>query len=141
MAMLNNDISKENRYTYSFKIDYPESKAGRTSWNANYSLNAYYAGKHWSVRKADAQYWHALVCDAIGREKVQPKICPAPVFISFFFNDNLDCSNHAAMAKMIEDAIKGIIIQDDSPKYVRGIFIGFHDKPYIQIDVKQCKDA
>ena len=59
----------------------------------------------------------------------------SPVMIEMWFNDNLDCSNHAAMFKMIEDGMKGLIIPDDSRKYVQGAAMYFHDEPYIRVRV------
>ena len=42
-------------------------------------------------------------------------------------------------AKMIEDALKGVLIKDDSPKYVRSMTIGFHDEHYIRVLVEPYK--
>lgn len=125
-------------YFLTFDIQYPNTKAGKSAWNRQYSLNAYYAGKHWSVRKKDADFWHLLVLEAMCRLKRSQQVTMAqtPVMISCYFNDSLDCSNHAAMVKMIEDALKGTVIQDDSPKYVKGIFMGFHDEPCIRVKIE-----
>ena len=124
-------------YHLTFDIQYPNTKAGKSAWNRQYSLNAYYAGKHWSVRKKDADFWHLLVLEAMCRLKRTQRVemAQTPVQISCYFNDGLDCSNHAAMVKMIEDALKGTVIQDDSPKYVKGIFMGFHNEPCIRVVV------
>jgi hypothetical protein len=126
------------QYFLTFDIQYPNNKAGKSAWNRQYSLNAYYAGKHWSVRKRDADFWHLLVQAEICRLKRTQRVemAQSPVIITCLFNDSLDCSNHAAMVKMIEDALKGIVIQDDSPKYVKGIFMGFHDDPCIRVKVE-----
>lgn len=96
-----------------FSIPYPSTKIGKTEWNHNYSLNAYYAGKHWKDRAADAEYWHVLVRSQLPRHHM----FTSPVILRFYFNDALDISNHAAVAKMIEDALKGTIIKDDSRKF------------------------
>jgi hypothetical protein len=122
----------------SFTIPYPNTKAGKTSWNKHYGLNAYYAGKHWFERKKDAEYWHYLVrCEL--RNQMPKRTVPlrSPVVITFYWNDNLDLSNHACMAKMIEDALKGIIIEDDSRKHVKGIEHYFHGEDFIRIVVKE----
>lgn len=58
-----------------------------------------------------------------------------PVKITFYWNDNLDCSNHAYMAKMIEDALKGWVIEDDNRKHVIGIHHEFHKENYIKVEV------
>ncbi len=60
-----------------------------------------------------------------------------PVVIEAYFNDNLDCSNHAAELKMIEDGMKGLIIADDNRKYVKGVAMYFHDEDYILVRVKE----
>lgn len=119
-----------------FRIKYPKTKAGRTEWNRKYGLNAYYAGKHWSQRKKDAEYWHFLTRAAIHNDIRNPVMFTKPVVIEGYFNDNLDCSNHASEMKMIEDGMKGILIQDDSRMYVKGVAMYFHDKPYILIKVR-----
>lgn len=131
------------QYSLTFDIQYPNTKAGKSAWNKQFSLNAYYAGKHWAKRKKDADFWHLLVLEAISQMKRTQKIEMAqqPVLISCYFNDSLDCSNHAAMVKMIEDALKGIVIQDDSPKYVKGIFIGFHEDPCIRVKIESLRES
>ena len=53
----------------------------------------------------------------------------------------LDLSNHAYMAKMIEDAMRGRIIRDDSRKWVHGIEHYWHDKPYIRVVVTEVEVA
>lgn len=60
-----------------------------------------------------------------------------PVVITMYFNDRLDCSNHAVMFKMIEDAMKGRLIVDDSRKWVKGNEIYFHDEEYIRVEVRE----
>lgn len=117
-----------------FDIDYPESKAGKRNWNKNYGLNSIYSGKHWSERKADAEYWHYMVYKALSDYHKNP--FDKPVVITFYWNDNLDLSNHAYMAKMIEDAIKGRIIKDDNKKCVLGIEHYWHSEDCIRVKVK-----
>lgn len=123
--------------TESFIIPYPKSDAGRKAWAKHYGLNAYWAGKHWSKRKEDADYWHNLVHFELNRQKVRKNPLENPVVITFYWNDRLDCSNHAAMAKMIEDAVKGRIIRDDSRRYVKGVEHYFHDEQYILVTVRE----
>ena len=120
---------------FEFRIDYPRTKSGKTAWNRQYGLNAYYAGKHWAQRKKDAEYWHIITRAAIRREMHSPVMFTEPVVIEGYFNDNLDCTNHAAEMKMIEDGMKGLLISDDSRRYVRGVAMYFHDEPYILIRV------
>lgn len=125
--------------TEQFVIPYPPTKAGKTQWSRDYGLNAYYSGKHWSKRKQDAEFWHMLVAYEMNAQKVRRKPFEKPVIISMYFNDGLDCSNHAAIFKMIEDAIKGRLIKDDSRKCVQGNEIYFHDKNYIRVIVREVE--
>ena len=108
-----------------FRIPYPKNKR---EWS-EYGLNKYYAGKHWAKRKEDAIYWHWLVrsyapATLVMRGEVQ---------LTFRWNDKLDLSNHAVMAKMIEDSLKGYIIQDDNRRYVKRIVHEWHDSDYIEV--------
>lgn len=120
-----------------FSIPYPDTAAGKKQWTKRYGMNAYYAGKHWAVRKADADYWHRLTQAEMQRQKVRTKPFENPVIISFYWNDRLDCSNHAVMGKMIEDAMVGRIIDGDSRKYVKGIEHYFWDKDSIGVCVRE----
>lgn len=43
-----------------FTIPYPPTKREKAAWNKRYGLNAYYAGKHWSQRRRDAEELHTL---------------------------------------------------------------------------------
>lgn len=123
-----------------FIIPYPPIKAVKTQWCRDYGLNAYYSGKHWSKRKQDAEFWHMLVAYEMNAQKVRRTPFEKPVIISMYFNDGLDCSNHAAMFKMIEDAIKGRLIKDDSRKCVQGCEMYFHDKNHIKVVVREVEE-
>lgn len=123
--------------TESFVIPYPKSAAGKKQWNHRYGFNAYWGGKYWSKRRDDAEYWHRLVRAEMDRQKVRKVPFVNAVVITFYWNDRLDCSNHAAMAKMIEDAMCGRIIKDDSRRYVRGIEHYFHDEDVIRVVVRE----
>lgn len=57
-------------------IEYPKTKAGKRQWGKEYGLNAIYAGKHWSRRKADSEYWHSLTHAALVRAGIPRN--PAP---------------------------------------------------------------
>lgn len=122
-----------------FLIPYPPTKAGRSQWSKEYGLNAYWAGKHWAKRKADADYWHRLVHTELRRQGIKPRLFKNPVSITFRWNDRLDLTNHAAMAKMVEDAIKGWIIQDDSRRWVHEIHHLWHEENYIEVEIKEVK--
>lgn len=117
-----------------FTIDYPKKK---TDWTKEYSLNRYYAGKHWAKRKKDAEYWHRLTeANTQGLSMLDK-----PFILTFYFNDGLDISNHAVIAKMIEDGLKGRIIQDDNRKWVKGHEYYFHDKDYILVEIREVEQC
>ena len=121
----------------SFRIYYPKSKAEQKRWAKEYGMNAYYAGKHWSKRKQDAEYWHLLTRSAMNRQEIRVRPFEKPVEISFLWNDRLDIDNHAIMGKMIVDAMKGRLLNDDSRRWVKGIYHGFHDEDYILIQIRE----
>ena len=50
-----------------FTIEYPKSLKG-------YSLNDIYAGKHWTKRKKDSDYWHWLVRGELSEQGVKKKL-------------------------------------------------------------------
>ena len=95
-----------------FKIEYPNTPAGKKDWNKRFSDNAYYAGKHWAVRKKDADYWHNMVRACMDRQGVRKRPFEKPVEILLFWNDRLDVDNHSIMGKMIVDAMKGRLLQN-----------------------------
>lgn len=123
----------------SFIIRYPDTDAGKKAWNKAYGLNAIYAGKHWSKRRDDARLWHTLTVSAINAAHIRKRPFERPVVLTFQWNDRLDCSNHAYMAKLIEDGMKGILLHDDSRRWVRGIEHYFHDKPYIRVTITEVE--
>ena len=81
------------------------------------STNTIYAGKHWAVRKKEADMYHEEFLD----KKVE-KITDYPININYIFEFKgkpLDTSNCSYMAKLLEDGmVKKGIIEDDDPKYV-----------------------
>lgn len=122
-----------------FHIDYPKTEAGRKAWNRQYGMNAYYAGKHWSQRKKDAEYWHWLTVSAMRKAQCRQTPLDKPVVVSILWNDGLDIDNHAVMGKMIVDAMKGVLIHDDTRRYFVGIEHRFHDKEYIEVHVQEVE--
>lgn len=126
--------------TEKFYIDYPTTSAGKSAWNKLYGMNAIYAGKHWSKRREDANFWHQMTVLAMRKAHCRKKPFEKPVVITYVWNDRMDLSNHAYMAKMIEDAMKGVIIADDSRKYVRGIEHYFHAANHIKVIVTEIEE-
>ena len=124
----------------SFIIRYPSTDAGKKAWNKQYGMNAIYAGKHWSQRREDAKFWHALTLSAINAAHIRKRPFEKPAVITFLWNDRLDCTNHAYMAKLIEDGMKGKLINDDSRRWVKGVENYFHEKPYIRVTLTEVED-
>jgi hypothetical protein len=122
-------------------IPYPKSKAGMKEFCKRFGLNAIYAGKHWAKRREDSEYWHNTVHATLMQQRIPRKMYDRPVTIVYYWNDNLDCSNHAYIGKMIEDALKGWVIQNDSRRYVKEIVHKFHDGDCIVIEVKPYEIA
>lgn len=120
-----------------FKIPYPKSKAGQKQWAKEYGLNAYYAGKHWSKRKNDAEFWHRLTRCCMDQQGVRLVPFKRPVVITLHYNDRLDIDNHAVMGKMIVDAMKGRVIEDDNRRWLKGVCHYFHDEDYISVEVRE----
>lgn len=119
-----------------FTIPYPKDKK---KFGKYYSLNAIYSGKHWSMRKKDSEYWHTIVRMELIRQGIKSRLFDRPVKITFFWDDRLDCSNHAYAGKMIEDALKGYLLSDDSRKYVHEISHRFHNLGCIAVCVEEEK--
>lgn len=123
--------------TESFRIYYPKSKAEQKRWAKEYGMNAYYAGKHWSRRNQDAEFWHLITRNALNRQEVRRTPFEKPVEISFLWNDRLDIDNHAVMGKMIVDALKGRLINDDNRRWLKGVCHRFHEEDYILVQIKE----
>lgn len=123
--------------TEKFYIPYPKTDSGKKQWSKRYGMNAYYAGKHYRARNADADYWHALTKACMAEQKTRRKPFENPVVITFYWNDRLDLDNHSIMGKMIVDAMKGRILRDDSRRWVQGISHFWHDKDFIQIVIEE----
>lgn len=121
-------------------IEYPKTKAGKRQWGKEYGMNAIYAGKHWSRRKADSEYWHSLTQAALVMAGIPQRPAPKPVSIDFWWDDRLDLDNHAYMAKMIVDALKGWVIQDDNRRCVREIAHHWHDRGCILVEIRDGRD-
>lgn len=122
---------------YSFRIEYPKTKSGRREWSRQYGLNSIYAGKHWSKRKADAEYWHRITRAAMAREGIGKNPIGKPVTVCFWWNDRLDLDNHSYMGKMIVDGMKGYLIPEDDRRYVAEIIHRWHDEDYILVEVEE----
>lgn len=120
-----------------FTIPYPKTPAGKSRWAKMYGLNRFYAGVHWSQRKEAADFWHMVTRSCMNNARVRKKPFEKPVKITMWFNDRLDCSNHAMYFKFIEDGMVGRLIQGDSKRYVKACEMAFHDCDHILVEVKE----
>ena len=126
--------------TIKFTIPYPPTKRGKASWNKRFGLNAYYAGKHWSVRKRDAEELHQLALWSMRQAHIKRRMVEGPVEILFLWDDGLDVDNHAAMGKAFVDAMKGYILPDDNRQWFRRVVHDFWDGGCIQVEVRPYVD-
>lgn len=120
-----------------FDIPYPPTKKGKAAWNKRYGLNAYYAGKHWSQRKKDAEELHTLTLLSMRKARIRRQMVRGPVEVRFFWNDGLDIDNHAALGKAFVDAMKGYILPDDNRQWFRRVVHDFWDGDTIHVEVRE----
>ena len=123
-----------------FTIPYPPTKKGKAGFCRRYGLNAYYAGKHWSARKRDADELHWLTRSAMRRCGIRETLLQKPVEITFRWNDGLDIDNHAVLGKAIVDAMKGYILRDDNRRCVKKISHEFWDGESVEVEVRESND-
>lgn len=118
-----------------FVIHYPATKKGKAAFTKCYGLNAYYAGKHWSVRNKDADYFHSLVRYELIEQGLRPDMMDGPVQVVISFDDGLDVDNHAVMGKYIIDALKGVCFEDDRRKFISSVTYTFNDENLIKVSL------
>ena len=119
-----------------FEIQYPKGKKGKSSWNRRFGLNAYYAGKSWPERKRDAEELHMIARAAMHRAGITPRVISSPAQVRVFCSEGLDIDNHAVLGKAIVDAMKGYLLADDGPKYVRKVSHEFWEGDCIRVEVE-----
>jgi len=117
-----------------FTVPYPRNMS---AFCKRFGLNAYWSGKHWGQRKSDAEYMHRLVWTALSDQGIPRKPFKKPVRIKFQHNDRMDIDNHAAIEKMIVDALKGWLIENDSRKYYAERTSVFYDGDGIRVVVEE----
>ena len=87
------------------------------------SLNGIYAGQHWTKRARLANEWHTITILACKGAFLFD--APVDIHVSCTFPKGarlLDPDNLAA--KLVIDGLKGLVIHDDSPRYVRTVTLG-----------------
>lgn len=98
-------------------------------------MNKIYAGVHWTVRKKQAMEMHEITANSI-KDQCTPKIFDTPVNVKIWYNTRMDIDNHGYLSKMIIDGMKGLFIEDDTRKYVKSLYQGFHEKNKNEIIVE-----
>ena len=105
---------------------------------AYYSLNSIYSGRHWSRRASIAKEIHSLIRLEIKARGLKRDI-EKPCELWLYYNSKLDCSNHGFLTKCIEDGMKGLLIKDDTRKYIKGIYQGFWNGEGVKVKIKEIK--
>ena len=83
------------------------------------SWNVLYAGQHWSKRKAMRDAAHLVVRAALPPDA---RLFDAPVDVTVtacYPRQPIDADN--VSAKLYLDALKGVILRDDNPRWVRSV--------------------
>lgn len=95
---------------------------------SEWGLNEIYSqAKFWAVRKRQAEQMHMIVKAAIRKKDRNVKPFKKPVIITIWYDSRLDIDNHGYLAKLLIDGMKGVLIEDDNRKHVRGLCQFFHD--------------
>lgn len=123
-----------------FIIPYPPTKKGKSAFCKRFGLNAYYTGKHWSVRKRDAEELHTLAIISMKRAGIRKHLLTGPAEITFRWNDGLDVDNHAVLGKAFVDAMKGYILQDDNRRWLKRISHDFWEGDGILVEVSPYRE-
>lgn len=118
-----------------FTIPYPLGKTAKATFCRKHSLNAYYAGKHWALRKKETDDLHAMTYLALKKAGIRKAIVPYPVEIRFFWDDGLDVDNHAVIGKAVVDALKGYLLSDDNPRWFCRVSHEYWGGGAIRVDI------
>jgi len=113
-------------------------------FNQHDSLNTIYSGKHWACRKSYADGIHLIVKNALKRTGIseckEGVLFSSPVCITITFPfDGVDIDNHSYFSKCVIDCLKGMIIHDDTPKWVVGLKQMFADVDDIWVEIEEAR--
>jgi hypothetical protein len=104
-------MNKGHKITYSGKV---------------FSLNQLYAGQHWAIRVALKKKWRATFTDLILAEMEGEKLKTFTINVKY--RTRLDADNMVGVVKVFVDSLAELgIIENDSPKYMKGIMITYDD--------------
>ena len=108
------------------------------------SLNKYYEGTHFSIRKKHKDNYVVLTN---GFKSYKPIDCKVDIDMDFYYKTRaLDSSNNAGMFKLIEDCIvKHGILKDDNINFVGRVAMESHkdktaSEDYVVITIKKAGD-
>lgn len=90
------------------------------------SLNAWYAGSHWSKRKETADTWHGLMLAAFVDAKLpKPLKWPVSLNVTEYCKGNVrDSDASCVAAKLCGDSLVAHgYLPDDSPEYVSHVVL------------------
>ena len=76
-----------------------------------------------------------LVAVELKRQQVPERYFDRPVRVLFCWDDGLDIDNHAYMGKMIVDALKGHLLQDDDRRHLVGVAHEFRQDGRITVTI------
>lgn len=85
------------------------------------SWNKFNSRKHWTIRERMNYKWGMLVLEALSGKNLTMFKERVDLFAVVYSTHPLDSSN--ICVKPIEDALKGRLIEDDSPEYVRAVIL------------------
>lgn len=100
-----------------FYIAYPKingykgkgkNKVKRTLGNT-YGTNSIYAGKHYTERRKDSEFWHLWVLKHLREQGIKKQVFDKPVEIICSFDDKLDSDNHSYMQKLIKNSLLTVL--------------------------------
>ena len=95
-----------------FEIDYPTEKA---KFLRKYSLNNFYSLPRCQQGTARRD-WRSAVISAMKAYRVRKDPLNKPYEVTILWDDHLDIDNHAVLAAIIVNAMKGWVIVDDDRK-------------------------
>jgi hypothetical protein len=133
-------MGKQEARVVEFTLPYPPTPAGKKEWAKEFSLNSIYSGQckgHYSIRSQKKHEVAWSVVAELRRQDVRKKLFERPVRITFYWHDGLDIDNHAFYAKMVVDALKGYLLNNDSPRWYKAVAHEFHDEDCILIRLEE----
>jgi hypothetical protein len=88
------------------------------------SLNEYYAGRHFAIRKKQGDAYKKIIKEKISEYDAY---FAEGFELHIFYNSRFDCDNSILCAKFTADSLVDMgVVEDDSPKYFKSVRID-HD--------------